>query len=114
MSYIDGFVCAVPTANRERYLEHVLYSAAVFKDHGATRVVRLGWPPVHSQNLHGGSGHRRGSLGTRRLLPEPLSHLRSLVAPRQIFRCLGQYRSGREARPLECRISQERRDRRRA
>jgi uncharacterized protein YbaA (DUF1428 family) len=39
MTYIDGFVCAVPTANREKYREHVLYSAAVFKEHGATKVV---------------------------------------------------------------------------
>ena len=39
MAYIDGFVCAVPTANREKYREHVLFSAAVFKEHGATKVV---------------------------------------------------------------------------
>jgi uncharacterized protein YbaA (DUF1428 family) len=39
MTYIDGFVCAVPTANRDSYREHVEYSAAVFKEHGATRVV---------------------------------------------------------------------------
>ena len=39
MKYVDGFVAAVPTANREKYKAHVEYSAAVFKDHGATRVV---------------------------------------------------------------------------
>jgi uncharacterized protein YbaA (DUF1428 family) len=39
MPYVDGFVCAVPTANREEYRAHVEYSAAVFKEHGATRVV---------------------------------------------------------------------------
>lgn len=39
MSYIDGFVAAVPTANREAYKKHVEYSAAVFKDHGALKVV---------------------------------------------------------------------------
>jgi uncharacterized protein YbaA (DUF1428 family) len=39
MAYVDGFVCAVPTANREEYKKHVRYSAAVFKDHGATKVV---------------------------------------------------------------------------
>jgi len=39
MAYIDGFVAAVPTANREQYKAHVMYSAAVFKDYSATRVV---------------------------------------------------------------------------
>jgi len=39
MAYIDGFVTAVPTDNREQYQAHVEYSAAVFKEHGATRVV---------------------------------------------------------------------------
>ncbi len=39
MSYVDGFVLAVPTANRERYREHAQLGAAVFKEHGATAVV---------------------------------------------------------------------------
>ena len=39
MDYIDGFVAAVPTANRERYLEHSQAAAAVLKEHGALRVV---------------------------------------------------------------------------
>jgi uncharacterized protein YbaA (DUF1428 family) len=39
MAYIDGFVAAVPTANREQYKAHVVYSAVVFKEYGATRVV---------------------------------------------------------------------------
>lgn len=39
MAYIDGFVAAVPTKNREKYKAHAEYSAAVFKDHGATKVV---------------------------------------------------------------------------
>ena len=39
MAYVDGFVCAVPTNNREKYKEHALFSAAVFKEHGATKVV---------------------------------------------------------------------------
>lgn len=34
MAYIDGFVAAVPTKNREKYKAHVEYSARVFKDHG--------------------------------------------------------------------------------
>ena len=39
MSYVDGFVAAVPSANREAYREHADKAAAVFKEHGATRVV---------------------------------------------------------------------------
>lgn len=39
MAYIDGFVAAVPTANRDAYKAHAEYSVAVFKEHGATRVV---------------------------------------------------------------------------
>ncbi len=39
MSYIDGFVCAVPTANREKYRRHALDAAQVFKEHGALKLV---------------------------------------------------------------------------
>jgi uncharacterized protein YbaA (DUF1428 family) len=39
MSYIDGFVAAVPTANREAYRKHAEDAAVVFRDHGATQVV---------------------------------------------------------------------------
>ena len=34
MSYIDGFVAAVPTANREAYRKHVEHVAPIFKEHG--------------------------------------------------------------------------------
>ncbi|WP_172117670.1 DUF1428 domain-containing protein [Halomonas hibernica] len=37
--YIDGFVAAVPTANKEIFIEHVRVAAEVFKEHGALRVV---------------------------------------------------------------------------
>jgi uncharacterized protein YbaA (DUF1428 family) len=39
MSYVDGFVCAVPTANRESFLKHATAAASVFKEHGALTVV---------------------------------------------------------------------------
>jgi uncharacterized protein YbaA (DUF1428 family) len=39
MAYIDGFVAAVPSANREKYRKHVQDAATVFKDHGALKVV---------------------------------------------------------------------------
>ncbi len=39
MTYVDGFVAAVPTANQERYREHADAAAVVFKEHGALAVV---------------------------------------------------------------------------
>lgn len=37
--YVDGFVAAVPTANKARFIEHARAAAEVFKEHGALRVV---------------------------------------------------------------------------
>src|SRR6266550_1255909 len=39
MTYVDGFVAAVPSANRERYRKHAEAAAVVFKEHGALRYV---------------------------------------------------------------------------
>jgi len=39
MTYVDGFVLAVPTANRETYRWHAATAAIVFKEHGALAVV---------------------------------------------------------------------------
>lgn len=39
MSYIDGFVMAVPTANKEAFLEHSRKFDPVFLEYGALRVV---------------------------------------------------------------------------
>ncbi|MEN1728710.1 MAG: DUF1428 domain-containing protein [Pseudomonadota bacterium] len=39
MSYVDGYVLAVPTANKAAYLKLAEVAAAVFKDHGALQVV---------------------------------------------------------------------------
>lgn len=39
MSYVDGFVAAVPTANRETYRKHAEVAGAVFKEHGALHFV---------------------------------------------------------------------------
>lgn len=39
MSYIDGYVLAVPTANRERFQAMAARIAKVFIDHGALRVI---------------------------------------------------------------------------
>lgn len=37
--YIEGFVLAVPTANKEKYLEHAKNAVPVFKEFGMTRMV---------------------------------------------------------------------------
>ncbi len=39
MDYIDGLVCAVPTANREAYEKYSRNIASLFKEHGALSVV---------------------------------------------------------------------------
>lgn len=39
MTYIDGFVAAVPTANREAYKQHAEAAAVVFKECGALKLV---------------------------------------------------------------------------
>ena len=39
MSYIDGFVLAVPTANKEKFLAHARSGDVVFIEYGALRVV---------------------------------------------------------------------------
>src|SRR3546814_1530254 len=39
MTYIEGFVIAVPTANRQKFIDHAHLGDTVFMEHGATRVV---------------------------------------------------------------------------
>ena len=39
MPYVEGFVLAVPTANKAAYTEMAERAAAVFRKHGATSVV---------------------------------------------------------------------------
>jgi len=39
MTYVDGFVAAVPTANKQAYIKHAETSAALFKEYGALSVI---------------------------------------------------------------------------
>jgi uncharacterized protein YbaA (DUF1428 family) len=39
MTYIEGFVCAVPTANKESYRKHAAEAAPLFREFGVTRFV---------------------------------------------------------------------------
>ena len=42
MPYIDGFVIAVPTANRQKFIDHARTFDPIFIEFGATRVIE-GW-----------------------------------------------------------------------
>lgn len=39
MPYIDGFVLAVPLANREKFIKHAKLADSMFLEHGALRVL---------------------------------------------------------------------------
>lgn len=39
MSYIDGFVIAVPTANKQKFIDHAKLGDSVFMELGATRIL---------------------------------------------------------------------------
>jgi uncharacterized protein YbaA (DUF1428 family) len=39
MPYVDGYVAAVPTANRQDYIKHAREAAELLKEWGATRIV---------------------------------------------------------------------------
>jgi len=39
MAYVDGFLIAVPTANREAFRAHAAEFAPIFREFGATRIV---------------------------------------------------------------------------
>ena len=39
MTYVDGFVCAVPAANKEAYRKHAADALPLFKEFGVTRLV---------------------------------------------------------------------------
>lgn len=39
MSFIDGFVAAVPNENKNDYLEHAQKTSLIFKEYGAKKVV---------------------------------------------------------------------------
>jgi uncharacterized protein YbaA (DUF1428 family) len=39
MPYVDGFVAAVPKANKQAYIEHAREAAVLLKEWGATRCV---------------------------------------------------------------------------
>ena len=56
MPYFDGFVIAVPTANKDKFIAHAKKGDSVFTDFGATRVVET-WqdnvPRGHTTDFQG-------------------------------------------------------------
>ncbi len=51
MSYIDGFVMAVPTANKQKFIEHAEQADTVFKELGALRIIECWGDEVPDGNL---------------------------------------------------------------
>ncbi len=51
MSYIDGFVIAVPTANKQRFIDHANLGDSVFMDLGAIRVIECWGDDVRDGKL---------------------------------------------------------------
>lgn len=51
MSYVDGFVIAVPTANKQKFIEHAKLGDSVFIDLGATRVIECWGDDVQVGNV---------------------------------------------------------------
>lgn len=47
MPYIDGFVIAVPTANKQKFIDHAKNADSVFTDLGATRVIECWGDDIH-------------------------------------------------------------------
>lgn len=51
MSYIDGFIIAVPTANKQKFIDHANKCDSIFTEFGATRVVECWGDDVPDGNV---------------------------------------------------------------
>ena len=51
MAYIDGFVMAVPTANKQKFINHAIEADSMFVELGATRVVECWGDDIPSGSL---------------------------------------------------------------
>ncbi len=51
MSYIDGFVIAVPSASKQEFIDHARSVDALFTEHGATRVLECWGDDVRAGTL---------------------------------------------------------------
>ena len=66
MGYIDGFVIAVPTANKQQFIDNATFTDTLFKELGAVRVIEC-WgddvPRRHAHRLPKGCGCEGGRDG---------------------------------------------------
>src|SRR3546814_15631569 len=60
MTYVEGFVVAVPTANKEAYRKHAAEAAPLFKEFGVRRMVEC-W----GDDVPAGKGHEIGRAACR-------------------------------------------------
>ncbi|WP_068077258.1 DUF1428 domain-containing protein [Novosphingobium lentum] len=51
MPYIDGYVLAVPTANKDKFIAHANLGDSVFMDNGATRVIECWGDEISTGSL---------------------------------------------------------------
>lgn len=51
MSYIDGFVIAVPTTNKQKFIDHANLGDSVFMELGATRILECWGDDVPEGNV---------------------------------------------------------------
>ena len=64
MSYVDGFVLAVPSANKQKFIDHARQGDSVFMEYGATRVLEC-WGDDVPEGKQTGLPSRRESQGRR-------------------------------------------------
>ncbi len=62
MSYVDGYVLAIPISNKEKYIEMAKLMAGIFKEHGALEVVEAGATTYRKVSLPPPNG---GQMPTR-------------------------------------------------
>ncbi|MEI8144418.1 MAG: DUF1428 domain-containing protein [Alphaproteobacteria bacterium] len=51
MTYVDGFVAAVPNANKDAFIKHAADAAVLFKEYGALKVVECWGDDVQDGKL---------------------------------------------------------------
>ena len=82
MSYIDGFVMAVPTANKQKFIDHAEKCDSVFVEFGATRVIECWGDDVPNgqqtdfRKAVGATGRRNGRLFLDRMAGQSHSRCR--------------------------------------